>query len=154
MVHEIPNSATLFTEMHEALNPDGKLLLVEPKLHVGRRDFENEVNTAMKAKSKLLARTLSSSQPGRALCEARVHEGVILLTQTVIGIATQSVADSPEAQRVGAERERLRATRIQAPAPKSEAAFLFLATRVSNGHFLRQSRPTKIAPLRSFRRLQ
>jgi ubiquinone/menaquinone biosynthesis C-methylase UbiE len=56
MVHEVPNNAALFVEMHEALNPDGKLLLVEPKLHVGRRDFENEVNTAVKAKLKLLAR--------------------------------------------------------------------------------------------------
>jgi ubiquinone/menaquinone biosynthesis C-methylase UbiE len=56
MVHEVPNCAALFAEVHEALNPDGQLLLVEPKLHVGRRDFENEVNTALKAKLKLLAR--------------------------------------------------------------------------------------------------
>src|SRR5678815_4248715 len=56
MVHEVPNSAALFVEMHGALNPDGKLLLVEPKLHVRQRDFENEVNTALKAKLKLVAR--------------------------------------------------------------------------------------------------
>ena len=56
MVHEVPNSAALFAEMHAALNPDGKLLLVEPKHHVGRRTFENEVNTALQTKFKLLAR--------------------------------------------------------------------------------------------------
>ena len=46
----------LFAEMHEALNPDGKLLLVEPKLHVRRRDFEEEVDAALEAKLELLAR--------------------------------------------------------------------------------------------------
>jgi ubiquinone/menaquinone biosynthesis C-methylase UbiE len=56
MVHEVPNAVALFAEMHEALNPDGKLLLVEPRLHVGRRDFEKEVAAALEAKLKLLAR--------------------------------------------------------------------------------------------------
>ena len=56
MVHEVPNAVALFAEMHEALNPDGRLLLVEPRLHVGRRDFENEVDAALEAKLKLLAR--------------------------------------------------------------------------------------------------
>ena len=56
MVHEVPNAVALFTEMYAALNPDGKLLLVEPRLHVGRRDFEKEVGAALEAKLKLLAR--------------------------------------------------------------------------------------------------
>ena len=56
MVHEVPNAAALFAEMHEALNPDGKLLLVEPKFHVGRRDFEKEVVAALEAKFTLLTR--------------------------------------------------------------------------------------------------
>jgi len=56
MVHEVPNAVALFAEMHEALNPDGRLLLVEPKLHVGRRDFEKEVGAALEATFKLLAR--------------------------------------------------------------------------------------------------
>src|SRR6266705_549717 len=56
MVHEVPNAATLFAELHEALNPDGKLLLVEPKLHVTRRDFEKELGAALEAKLKLLTR--------------------------------------------------------------------------------------------------
>jgi len=56
MVHEVPNAVALFTEMDEALNPDGKLLLVEPKLHVERRYFEKEVAAALEAKLELLAR--------------------------------------------------------------------------------------------------
>src|SRR5882762_8265134 len=42
MVHEVLDPVALFTEMHEALNPDGKLLLVEPRFHVRRSDFEKE----------------------------------------------------------------------------------------------------------------
>lgn len=56
MVHEVPNPGALFTEMHEALNADGKLLLVEPRFHVGRRDFEKELDAALGAKLKLLSR--------------------------------------------------------------------------------------------------
>lgn len=56
MVHEVPNPAALFAEMREALNPDGKVLLVEPKLHVERRDFEKEVDAALEAKLTLLER--------------------------------------------------------------------------------------------------
>ena len=56
MVHEVPNAVALFAELHEALIPDGKLLLVEPKFHVGRRDFEKEVDAALEAKLQLVAR--------------------------------------------------------------------------------------------------
>jgi ubiquinone/menaquinone biosynthesis C-methylase UbiE len=56
MVHEVANAVALFAEMHEALNANGKLLLVEPKLHVGRRDFEKEVDAALGVRFDLLAR--------------------------------------------------------------------------------------------------
>ena len=56
MVHEAPNAAALFAELHEALKTNGKLLLVEPKLHVGRRNFEKEVDAALEARFELLAR--------------------------------------------------------------------------------------------------
>ncbi|MBI4664166.1 MAG: class I SAM-dependent methyltransferase [Verrucomicrobia bacterium] len=55
MVHEVPSASALFAEMHEALNPEGKLLLVEPKLHVRRQDFEEEVDAALKSEFTLLA---------------------------------------------------------------------------------------------------
>jgi ubiquinone/menaquinone biosynthesis C-methylase UbiE len=56
MVHEVPSAAALFAEMRDALNPDGKLLLVEPKFHVARRGFEKEVDAASEAKLELVAR--------------------------------------------------------------------------------------------------
>ena len=56
MVHEVPNPLALFAEIHEALNPNGKLLLVEPKLHVGRGDFEKEVGAALEANFELVSR--------------------------------------------------------------------------------------------------
>lgn len=56
MVHEVPSAAALLAEMHEALNPGGKLLLVEPRLHVTRRVFQDEVNAALQANFKLLTR--------------------------------------------------------------------------------------------------
>jgi len=56
MVHEVPSAAALFAEMHEALNPGGKLLLVEPRLHVARRVFQDEVDAAVRANFNLLAR--------------------------------------------------------------------------------------------------
>ena len=56
MVHEVPSAVALFAEMHESLNPDGKLLLVEPKLHVRRREFQREVDAALEARFQLLGR--------------------------------------------------------------------------------------------------
>ena len=58
MVHEVPNATALFAELREALNPHGKLLLVEPRLHVGRKHFEREVLAALEAKLELLARPM------------------------------------------------------------------------------------------------
>jgi len=56
MVHEVPSAVALFAEMHESLNPEGKLLLVEPKLHVGRSEFQREVDAALEARFQLLER--------------------------------------------------------------------------------------------------
>lgn len=56
MAHEVPNTAAFCAEICEALNTGGKLLLVEPKLHVGRRAFEKEVDAALEAGFELLAR--------------------------------------------------------------------------------------------------
>jgi SAM-dependent methyltransferase len=56
MVHEVLSAADLFAEMCEALNAPGKLLLTEPKFHVGRAQFEIEVEAALAANFKLLER--------------------------------------------------------------------------------------------------
>lgn len=39
MVHEVPNPKALLEEIRSALKPSGRLLVVEPKLHVSGSDF-------------------------------------------------------------------------------------------------------------------
>lgn len=40
MVHEVPNQESLFKEIKSILKPDGKALIVEPKFHVSKKEFE------------------------------------------------------------------------------------------------------------------
>lgn len=47
MVHEVPDKSSLFRQLKEVLNVDGKILLVEPKLfHVSREEFESTTTLA------------------------------------------------------------------------------------------------------------
>lgn len=46
MVHEVPNSAGLFTDIYRALKPGGKLLFAEPTGHVKDSAFENSLQQA------------------------------------------------------------------------------------------------------------
>jgi len=46
VVHEIPDQGRLFSEIRRALKADGRLLLVEPKLHVTRVAFASMVANA------------------------------------------------------------------------------------------------------------
>jgi len=39
MVHEVPDQQKFFEEMRMILNPDGKILVAEPKIHVTNRAF-------------------------------------------------------------------------------------------------------------------
>ena len=55
MLHEVPSVAPFLVEMHAALNATGKLLLVEPKLHVRGAAFEAELAAAREAGFTLLA---------------------------------------------------------------------------------------------------
>ncbi len=48
VVHEVPDHACFFTEVWKALKPGGKLLVVEPKGHVSRDQFEQSVAAAEK----------------------------------------------------------------------------------------------------------
>lgn len=40
MVHEVSNRKTFLQELHSMLKPDGILLIVEPIIHVSRKNFE------------------------------------------------------------------------------------------------------------------
>ena len=43
MVHEVPNSEAFLKEIVSLLKPKGKLLVVEPKIHVSKDDFEKTI---------------------------------------------------------------------------------------------------------------
>ncbi|MEN9354430.1 MAG: hypothetical protein RL318_1755 [Fibrobacterota bacterium] len=40
MVHEVPNRQRFLTDIHHALRPGAALLVVEPRLHVSKRNFD------------------------------------------------------------------------------------------------------------------
>jgi ubiquinone/menaquinone biosynthesis C-methylase UbiE len=46
MVHEVPDQAAFLAEVHGCLEPGGRLLIVEPRAHVGRAAFERSVKIA------------------------------------------------------------------------------------------------------------
>lgn len=43
MLHEVPDQNKTLKELHELLNDQGKILIVEPKGHVSKRDFEKSI---------------------------------------------------------------------------------------------------------------
>jgi len=47
MIHEVPDQRRLLGEIHACLKPGGKLLMAEPKIHVPRMAFAQEVATAI-----------------------------------------------------------------------------------------------------------
>lgn len=49
MVHETPNPRLFFEEIKSMLKTGGKLLVVEPKMHVSRASFEEMVEDAVRA---------------------------------------------------------------------------------------------------------
>jgi ubiquinone/menaquinone biosynthesis C-methylase UbiE len=49
VVHEVPDQAAFFSEIRDTLKPDGKLLIVEPRGHVSRMEFEETSVVAEKA---------------------------------------------------------------------------------------------------------
>jgi len=49
MVHEVPDRERFFGELRTILKSGGKLLVVEPVMHVSHGDYEMTVDTALKA---------------------------------------------------------------------------------------------------------
>jgi len=47
VIHEVPDKERLFREIHELLKPGGKLLLIEPKFHVKKYEFERILGHAL-----------------------------------------------------------------------------------------------------------
>jgi len=46
MVHEVPDAARLFAEVYEAVRPDGRFLVAEPRGHVSMKEFEITISIA------------------------------------------------------------------------------------------------------------
>ena len=49
MVHEVPNAEAFLKEVASVLKPKGKLLIVEPKMHVSAAAFEKTIEVARQA---------------------------------------------------------------------------------------------------------
>lgn len=73
MAHEVPDRKRLFDELSTIITPGGRMLVVEPKVHVTKKDFEETIRIAEKAgfaatedakiffsRGKVLQRTTSS----------------------------------------------------------------------------------------------
>jgi hypothetical protein len=48
MVHEVSNQTGLLEEIKSILRPKGQFLIVEPKIHVSKRAFDETIMKAMK----------------------------------------------------------------------------------------------------------
>lgn len=44
MVHEVPDKSAFFRELASILNPEGRILMVEPPFHVSKKDFADTLN--------------------------------------------------------------------------------------------------------------
>ena len=56
MIHEVPNKDSFLSEVEAILKPGGRLLIVEPKIHVSESSFEETINTAQSFGLKPISR--------------------------------------------------------------------------------------------------
>lgn len=55
MVHEVPDKKGFLSEVASHLKPDGRFLIVEPKFHVSKPDFDNTLKVAQSAGLKQIS---------------------------------------------------------------------------------------------------
>ncbi|MEW5736487.1 MAG: methyltransferase domain-containing protein [Thermodesulfobacteriota bacterium] len=60
MVHEVPDQRAFLGEVHGILNPGGRFLVAEPRIHVKETSFEETVRTAQDIGFIILARPVVS----------------------------------------------------------------------------------------------
>jgi len=56
MVHEVPDQKRLFVELKELLSPGGRIMVIEPKIHVTGREFTEMITHIESAGLKILER--------------------------------------------------------------------------------------------------
>jgi len=47
VLHEVPSQEGFFQEIRTILRPEGKALVIEPKFHVSKKEFERSIKTAI-----------------------------------------------------------------------------------------------------------
>jgi ubiquinone/menaquinone biosynthesis C-methylase UbiE len=72
MVHEVPNPAALFAEMHRALKPGAKLFFGEPAGHVRAEDFDANLANASRAGFQIESRPSIRHSHGAVLVRSQV----------------------------------------------------------------------------------
>ena len=55
MLHEVSSKELLLGQLHDKLKTSGRLLIVEPKMHINQKHFDNEIDLAEKAGLKAAA---------------------------------------------------------------------------------------------------
>ncbi len=61
VIHEVPDVGSFFSEIHNAIKPDGKFLVAEPKGHVSESDFDVTVSLAEQKEFNVVNRSRSFS---------------------------------------------------------------------------------------------
>lgn len=56
VVHEMPDQQWLFGELKSILNPDGRIWIIEPKIHVKERSFKKTINYSESAGFEIIER--------------------------------------------------------------------------------------------------
>lgn len=54
VVHEVPDVCGFFSQVYKTMKPGGRFLVVEPKGHVSKRDFEVTISIAEKAGFRII----------------------------------------------------------------------------------------------------
>jgi 2-polyprenyl-3-methyl-5-hydroxy-6-metoxy-1,4-benzoquinol methylase len=54
VVHEVPDSEALFSQVHQSMKPGGKFLVGEPKGHVSTDDFNQTIATARRCRFEVV----------------------------------------------------------------------------------------------------
>lgn len=56
MVHEVPDQQRLFVELKSILNPNGRIWIIEPKIHVKKRSFKKMITLCESAGFEIIER--------------------------------------------------------------------------------------------------